>query len=243
MPVYPQILIESRTVKGNVRVDGSEAFHLTRVLRARKGSKFIGFDGAGRGWLCEVREVKRANVEAIIVEELPGQSKPRPEVTIAIGIIKGQRMDSAVEKAAELGAAAIIPLITRYTAIRPNPGRLERWRSIALAAVKQSRRFHLPVIMDPMDLPDALAYGSSLGQTWAFDLNPAGIPVGDIRREESIPDKLTLLIGPEGGFSVEESTTFDQWGVVRVSLGNHPLRTETAVAVSLGLINFLYSRS
>jgi len=217
-------------------VIGEEAAHLAKVLRAGTGFRFVAFNGNGRGWLAETTNVRAQRVEARLLEELASEPVPAVSLTVAVGIVKGARMDWAVEKAAELGARRFIPLLTRYSAVQPGEGKLARWRSIAVAAAKQSRRFSLMEVASPCRLAEFLS-AAKIMITWIFDADDSAEPFCNKVASQLSHNELTVVIGPEGGFSDDERETMNRYSLTRIRLGSHPLRTETAVTVTLGLLN------
>jgi len=148
----PLVLVDSPPHGGEIVVSGSEAHHLISVLRARVGFEFVAFDGVGSGWQVEIACLKGKTAVGRVVEALPCEPLPSVAVTVAVGVVKGQRMDYAVEKTAETGAVRFIPLLTDYGVITPGAGKAERWRAVALAAVKQSRRLRLMQVTEPAAL-------------------------------------------------------------------------------------------
>jgi 16S rRNA (uracil1498-N3)-methyltransferase len=217
-----------------ILLTGDEARHLTGSLRAGPGFRFIAATGNGRGWQAEVVSIHGGRVEARAWDELPPEGGAALQLTVAVGIVKGQRMDWAVEKAAEMGAARFIPLATKFGVVAPGVGKLERWRKIALSAAKQSRRLTLMHVDEQLEFSDLLAFPAPL---MAFD--PSGKPISQLESEPGFrrPDPvLTAVVGPEGGFSPAELAAFESAAAILVSLGDHPLRTETAVVAALQVL-------
>lgn len=230
----PFILTSPPDAAGLLIVTGDEAVHLIRALRASPGDRFTAFDGKGRGWLATITSVSKSEVRAAVTSNLLIETPPALRVTVAVGAVKGPRMEWAVEKAAELGATRLIPLLTKFGVVEPGEGRVRRWRAIALAAAKQSRRLRLMEIAEP--LPLNRFCGDLLRPTCVFDWTPEAAPRSDLRSEMGNLGELTIVIGPEGGFSDRERESLRLAGASFVTLGEHPLRTETAVAVALGAV-------
>ena len=239
----PPFILSSTSKRGQiVIVEGDEAKHLLTVLRFRTGDRFIGFDGAGNGWLTEIVSVDRRSVHGRIVDRLPKEQEPRPALTMAVGCVKGRRMDWAVEKAAELGAHRLIPLITEFSVVDPGTGKFNHWQAVALSAAKQSRRFHLMVVDPPLTIVQLLTQKIQ-GAAWFMHHGIDNLLTADVIKTIVTEPALMVIIGPEGGFSPLEIELIEKFGVSRVSLGDHPLRTETAVAVTTGMIMNLAAKS
>ncbi len=226
---------------GEFIISGEQAHHLTKVLRAGSGYRFVGFDGKGNGWRAEVVSTDKKRVCARIIEPVQDILQSSYGFTVAVGIIKGNRMDWAVEKAAELGAIQFIPLLSRYSVVSPGEGRIKRWKTVALSAAKQSHRFRLMDVTTPMTIDEAIQNGLNdpNSKLCLLDVGTGSVPLSDLWNElvkQKEFTRLTLFIGPEGGFSDDELNLFKQSKVPVVSIGHKPLRTETAVTVALGTL-------
>lgn len=232
----PFILTYPPDENGVIHMPDDEAAHLLKVLRFAIGDIFIAFDGCGRGWRAEIVSVdKKKAVTARVLSDIPRSLDPLP-IDIAVGSIKGPRMDWAVEKAAELGAAKFIPLKSRYAVVEPGEGRARRWKNIALAAAKQSRRLSLMEISNPLSVVDIPF--QKYDQTMVFDLDINDSSSRKSGNNSSSSSTSLVIIGPEGGFSQEEREIFRANDAEFFSLGAHPLRTETAVTAALTFVRF-----
>lgn len=230
---------------------GDQARHLSRVLRAQPGMEFDVVAG-GRAWLARISAIDRDSVQFTLVREL--ELAPALPVTLLLSIFKFDRMEWAIEKAVELGAGRIVPVLAERTEkhlAHAADKRVERWRRIGLEAAKQSRRSDLPEIADPARLPDILSRGEPSGT----GADAAGQPTAPLRIllsevEEDQPllrilDKgigaggreILLAIGPEGGWTPTELGLFSNAGWHSASLGPRILRVETAAIAALAVIN------
>ncbi len=249
----PFILVEQMTGGGELKVAKNEVGHLVKVLRAESGFMITAFDGQGNGWLAEVSTFRgrddspihrggsalpfENDVTCKILETLPAESPGRLRLSVGVGIVKGSRMDGAVEKASELGAETFIPLLTERTVVKPGVGKVERWRNIALASAKQSRRLLLMRVASPVSLKEFICSSlNSCSDVWAMHNGDGTRHITDYFREIELPISLTVLIGSEGGFSDLEIELFRNSEIPLVNMGCRPLRTETAVVVSLGTL-------
>ncbi len=220
---------------GCFTVSNQESRHLSTVLRAREGYRFIAFNGAGKSCLAEIVEASRGKINAKVLERLEDESPPEPFLILAVGVVKGNRMDWAIEKAAETGVHSFIPLLTEFSVVDPKDGKIDRWHGIALAAAKQSRRKWLMQIHQPIEFDDLLNDCVEI-PTVLLDTATNCMPVKEFLNTHKISKGLRLIIGPEGGFSEAEIARCQSLKLPIISIGSHPLRTETAVAVSAGII-------
>lgn len=217
-----------------------------QVLRLQPGAPLRLFDGEGGEWDAEVLVMGRKAVQArALVHHDIERELPRP-VTLALGMPANERMDTLIEKATELGAAAIQPLVCERSVLRVAGERAERkaahWQAVAVAACEQCGRNRVPPVHAPLPLREWLATlpASSVdAQAWLLSLEPDALPLAARLADAARASGLTLLSGPEGGLSDSEHTLARQHGFVPVSLGPRVLRAETAPLAVLACIGAL----
>ena len=225
---------------------GDEAKHLAQVLRIRAGERVTVFDGCGRRAEAEVLKVARDQISLKLGEPITPQP-PRPAITLAQAIPKGKNMDLIVQKAVELGVAAIQPLVTKNTIVHPGEGKSDKWRRTALEACKQCGQDTLPAIDDPLPFDHWLASGGAGAPSVANSLNliaslaPGARPLRETLRSHPTTAAATLLIGPEGDFTPDETSAALAAGFLPVSLGSIVLRVETATLFCLSALRYEYS--
>ncbi len=218
------------------RLRGSEARHLASVLRLSGGATVELFDATGMLYQGRVLRASPALVEVEITGRRR-QSSPVPSpITLAMGLIKGKKMDMLVRRATELGVARFIPLETRYCENRGRRDRqLDRWQRIVLQACKQCRRITPMRVDAPHPLAD-LDTRDHRHRIMAWeDEDQGGFPAG-LATE---PGPICLLVGPEGGFHPDEVAWARQQGFVRVSLGPLVLPAETAALTAVAIAGHL----
>jgi 16S rRNA (uracil1498-N3)-methyltransferase len=221
--------------RGEAELDGEEAEHLTRVLRAEVGQQYEICDGA-RLYLSEIVEARKHSVRFRILEELPA-SEPGVRISLMVSLIKFERFEWMIEKATELGVETIVPV----QAERSEKGlelaarkRIERWRKIARAAGQQSRRVHLPEILPPVEVARAL---SCEGRRIYLEEAP-GCPL--LLKAVSNPkagETAAILVGPQGGWTDRERSQLVAASWAPVSLGPQILRTETAAIAAVAVLS------
>lgn len=215
---------------------GDEARHLAQVLRAKPGDSVTVFDGKGRRANAELLTVSRDRV-SLRLGEIVDSGPPRPAITLAQAIPKGKTMDLIVQKAVELGVSAIQPLVTRNTVVRPGEGKSDKWRRVALEACKQCGQDWLPEIADPLTIESWL--GAAEGDLKIIASLVRGTrSFRDVLRSVSHATAVTLLIGPEGDFTSEETAAAIASGFRPVSLGTNVLRSETAALFALVAVRY-----
>ena len=218
-----------------------EAHHLARVLRLRAGDEVAVFDGNGREYRARVESAARDRVLVRTLDPLPIPAAPRVAVTLVLAILTGRSMDDAVRDATMMGVASLVPVLTEHTDVKAGIAQraetLERWQRIALASVKQCGRATVPAIATPRDFKDALT-GLQAPTKLLFAEPSLDVPTQPLRQALSgaVPDRLDVLIGPEGGWSSSEVAAAVGAGCVPVSLGTLTIRAEAMPVAALAAI-------
>ena len=214
----------------------AELHHALHVLRLRAGDGVEVFDGAGRRAAATVSRIGRNEAAVTVGDIVTVSARPSPAVNMAFALPKGERLDWLLEKAAELGAASLRPIVFE----RSLGGREElsdakrgRWMAHCVSAAKQSCLDFLPELREPMDLAEFLLLPDN-GLVLAGDLSAGACTM---RQALASPAPLiTLLVGPEGGLSVAELEQVRRAGVRLVRLGSTTLRIETAALALLAAV-------
>jgi len=235
--MIPRVLFAARLSEGEEAVlDPEPSHYLARVLRLRPGDPVQLFDGAGGRCNAVVEDAspKRARLRVVAIEP-PGPESPL-RITLAQCVSGPEKMDWTVEKAVELGAAAIQPLVSRRSVVRWDDERarrrLEHWRRLVVAACMQCGRDRLPALGAPMSLADWLE-GRPRTATAVVLAPGAPQALSDLAVDGS---DLDLLVGPEAGLSDEEIAAAQAHGFVTVALGPRVLRTETAGLAAIAVL-------
>ncbi len=223
----PRLFVRAPLVEGaRVDLDSGQANYLGNVLRLKPGAELLVFDGTSGEWLARIAEAGRKRI-ALLVERQTREAESVPDVWLAFAPVKRSQTDWLIEKATELGAARLIPVMTRRTIAERV--RLERLEAIAIEAAEQCGRTRLPDISEPMPLAHLLQNRASSRTLYFAD--EAG---GERPAEVFTPGPAVILIGPEGGFSDEERAAICAApNAVAVSLGPRILRAETAALAAL----------
>jgi 16S rRNA (uracil1498-N3)-methyltransferase len=219
---------------------GAQAEHMARVLRTQPGMEADVVAG-GHVFHAEVAAVTPTEVRFNLIAEV--QADPALPVTLTISIYKFDHMEWALEKATELGVAAVAPVIARRTekhlALAAEK-RAERWRRIVHEAAQQSRRSDVPLIYDPAPLSERVRAASKASRIVLAEQERTttlrhALDEAVAAAEEEMPT-LEIAIGPEGGWAPEEEALFDANGWCAASLGPRILRAETAAIAALAVI-------
>ncbi len=227
---------------GIARVTGAEAHHMRDVMRIAPGETITLLDANGLEYSASLERYSRAGAELRVIATR--QAPPRARVILAQAIIKGPRMDFVIEKAAELGATELWPIICARGLVRaPGAERHARWNRLALAASKQC------MLAPPMRVREAIDFRGLIGDAPHQTLSEscrlicvAGAePIGAIL-ERAKPGAMLIAIGPEGDFDSNELAAASAAGFVAVGLGPARLRSETAALAALAIAGQFLAR-
>jgi 16S rRNA (uracil1498-N3)-methyltransferase len=221
-----RFFIPAPPVSGRAVLSGEEARHLAKVLRAAVGDTVSLFDGSGREWPARVVAIGRERVDLETDDPLVTPAAGGPRLTLAVALPKGERQKWMVEKLTELDVARLVPLKTTRGVAEATAAACTRLERVVIEACKQCGRNTLLEIAPPRTIAAVIAEAPAgtrlvIAQPGGSALDPAPIATHVI-----------ALVGPEGGFTDDELAAAKQAGAIRISLGPHILRVETA-AVAL----------
>ncbi len=230
----------------SVVVDGDEGFHAANVRRIRSGEELDLGDGVGAMAHCVIEDVGKARLTARVLERWTVEPTT-PTVTVVQAIPKSDRSELAIELATEAGADAFVAwqaarCVARWDGGRADKG-MRRWRAVARAAARQSRRPHIPSVTGVATTDALLAEMREAvprGATVLALHESAAEPLTKLSLAQA--ESLILVIGPEGGITDDEIAALSAAGAQSVRLGPTVLRTSTAAAVALGALGALTSR-
>jgi 16S rRNA (uracil1498-N3)-methyltransferase len=210
----------------SVALDAGQANYLGNVLRMGMGGELLLFDGASGEWLARIAEAGKKRM-TLSVERKTREPEVIPDVWLAFAPVKRAQTDWLVEKATELGAARLIPVMTQRTVAERV--RLERLEAIAIEAAEQCGRTRLPHIAEPRPLKRLLDEREAARTLYLAD-EAGGARAADAFR----PTPALILVGPEGGFTADERAAVRAAAnAVAISLGPRILRAETAALAAL----------
>lgn len=226
-----------------VTIGGSDANHLARSLRARRGDKITAVDATGNCAVLELIDFDKETIKARRISEIK-KINAEKKIILADCLPKQNRFDNIIEKATELGVEKIEPLISERTIARPGGARenskRERWQRIAKEAAEQCARDTIPEIGDIRELDAWLKEITPLDENtillfcWENEKTTTAREVLSYCRDKNI----IVLIGPEGGFSEREVDKIKSAGGLSVTLGKRILKTDTAAISVLAMINY-----
>jgi 16S rRNA (uracil1498-N3)-methyltransferase len=231
---YSPVPIGAGSAQTAIELDERAAHHATRVLRLAVGDAITLFDGTGGEFEARLERIDRRGASVRVLRFVQVERESPLAVTLALAVAANDAMDSALRKATELGVTSIQPLVTARSSPLPAGERADRrlahWRQVAIAACEQCGRNRIPDVAPPQPFAD-----------WLREWTESGvILVPAVRRSLAAiaqpGSKFALLVGPEGGFDPREIAAAQANGFASLALGPRVLRTETAAAAGLAIV-------
>ena len=224
-----------------VQFPDDTARQVRSVLRLRPGQRVIGLDNEGFAYTLELVEVGQ-QVRAAVVERTPATGEPRTRLTLYLGLTQREKFEFVLQKAVELGAAAVVPVITSRALVqdaRDVEKKTERWQRILQEAAEQSGRGRIPALGAPLRFDAAVqaARGSHDLALIAWEEEDS-LSLGAALASAEQRGRVAVFVGPEGGFSEEEIGLAQEAGVQPVTLGPRILRMETAAMAAVALVMY-----
>jgi 16S rRNA (uracil1498-N3)-methyltransferase len=213
-------------------IEEDESKHILRVLRKSEGELIWVADGVDRAYEAVIRSIHPQSVECEILSVHERLNEPEIEVSLAVAVLKNpSRMEWLIEKGTELGIRRFIPVATSRSVVQSS--KENRWKKIALAAMKQSGRCYLPQIYPITEMDSVISHASVFDlKIIPYENTDEALFIAEALRHRQKPTSALIVIGPEGGFAEEEIHSAEQAGFIQVSLGKRRLRTETAALVA-----------
>lgn len=233
---FPAPLQPPTAADNSLNLPSTIQHHWVTVLRANVGDQAVLFDGYGGEYLAELIQIDKKSAQVRLLEFNPDNRSPAYVVTLGLVMSKGDRMDYAIQKATELGVTSIQLLTSERCEMRlkyeRDQKKIEHWQAIAIAACEQCGLNLLPPILAPLSL-----------ETWCADNTDALKLVLALQQQQSplakqLPQRISLLVGAEGGLTEAEIAHSEQHGFARWQLGERVLRTETAPVVALATLHY-----
>ncbi len=240
-----RFFVPSETFAGDsVTIDGDLFRHMAKVLRLKQGAPVLLADGTGQEFTGTIRTIGKESLVVALQEiSVPPALENGPSITLYQGLPKGDKMDLIIQKATELGVAEIVAFRGARSVPRIRQGeedaKVARWQRIAREAARQSGRASIPAVSLAGGVEEALSVAGHSIRLLLWEEER------DTRLKETLarfplPESIALVVGPEGGLSVEEADRAKECGFIPVSLGKRIVRTETAGLAMLAILQFYW---
>ncbi|MBR6681989.1 MAG: 16S rRNA (uracil(1498)-N(3))-methyltransferase [Clostridia bacterium] len=240
---YPRFFVLSEKINGSViTLDGESAQHVSRSLRMRAGEKIVVCDENKNEYECELASFTSDTVEAKIMDMKRSVSEPLYNAVVYQACPKGDKMDSIVQKAVELGACGIVAFVSDRCIAKYDgtsfPKKCARWQKIALEAAKQSGRGSVPFVRWLPNIGAAIEEAAMSNVALVCYEEEDKLTLKELLKKNKGAQSISFIIGPEGGLSANEVDMCREKGIHAVTLGNRILRTETASSYVLSCLSY-----
>lgn len=220
---------------------GREAHHALHVVRVRRGESITVLDGAGHEMLCDVQQSDRDKIRLCVRERKNAAPLPS-QITLLQALPKGKLIESIIQKAAELGTARVVPLLSERAVVhfhdKEAARKAAKWQLVAMEAMKQCGAPWLLQVETPMTPAQFLARKENFELALVGSLQPDARHPREFFRELNRPKSAAIWIGPEGDFTAKELDAIQGAGARPITLGPLILRTETAATYCLSILNY-----
>ena len=232
----PRFFVDEKPINGVLSIFGEDARHIARSLRMAVGEKITVCSG-GVDYLCELKKISDATVTCEVISEEISR-EPSVKLTLFQALPKQDKLELIIQKAVELGACEVVPVMTKRCIARPEKGqfdkKLERLQRISLEAAKQSGRGIIPTVSGIIDFDECLRRLKECELALICYEKQGGKRLSELSFEGV--KHIGLFIGSEGGFEAQEAEKAVEYGTVPVWLGDRILRCETAPIASIAVI-------
>jgi 16S rRNA (uracil1498-N3)-methyltransferase len=226
-----------------ISILGEDAFHIARSLRMAVGDSLTVCDGDGRDYDCTLAKIRDDRVDCEIENSMPCPAEPPYKATVYQALVKGERLDVAIQKSVEFGASAIVPFESSRCIVRmkgeKEGSKSQRRRRIASEAAKQCGRGIIPTVAEPVSFADMITEAAKADLAiFCYEKEGErmlGTTLESLRANP--PKSVAIVVGPEGGFSPEEALKAENAGLLLLGLGKRILRTESAAAFVLACLS------
>ena len=240
-----RFFVEKEKISENrIVIEGADAHHIARSLRMAEGDEATVCDGCGKEYRCTLVRIRDEECVCEIIEETNSKNESPVSITLCMAYPKGDKLETVIQKAVELGADRIIPFESSRCIKRPKAEKADkvtaRLSRIAEEAAKQCGRAKIPDVTSPVSYKTMLGMaGESELRLFCYE-SEDGLTIKNALSEREKPKSIAVIVGSEGGFSPEEVRDARDSGCLSVSLGERILRCETAPAFALSVISYEY---
>lgn len=240
----PRFFVDSSKIgEGSLLIEGEDARHISYSLRMAVGDTVTVSDGEGTDYECRIAAMDGETVRAEILHTHPGATESPAKIRLYMAFPKGDKLETVVQKAVELGASEIIPFVSERCVRRPEAAKAEkqtaRLQRIATEAAKQCGRSLLPKVGLPLSFAEMLRDTSEL-RLFCYEGEEAQSLKSVLSRLETVPATVAVTVGSEGGFSPREAREAKDAGFLSVHLGPRILRCETAPDFALSALCYRF---
>ena len=239
----PRFFVDKNKIEENrILIDGADAHHIARSLRMAEGDEAIICDGMGGEYRCTLTRIRDEECECSIIEALDSGAESPVSITLCMAYPKGDKLETVIQKAVELGCDRIIPFESSRCIKRPKAEKAEkqtaRLQRIAEEAAKQCGRARIPAVCPPVSFKQMLLEATESELSLLCYENENGFSIKDALKNAKEKKSISVIVGAEGGFAPDEVVEAIDSGCLSVTLGPRILRCETAPLFALTAISY-----
>ncbi len=241
----PRFFTPSDNISDDViTIKGDDAHHIARSLRMAEGDEITVCDMHGYEHTCRLTRIRDEECECQILSSKKGETEPPVRITLYMAYPKGDKLETVVQKAVELGASEIVPFESSRCIKRPKADKADkttaRLQRIAEEAAKQCGRSALPTVTQPTDFKKAITEAAKADLPLFCYEGDGTKPIRQILEEHPTAATVSVMVGCEGGFSLDEASAAIAAGLIPTGLGKRILRCETAPSYALSCISYFF---
>ena len=241
----PRFFVKKELIAdGKIYIKDADAHHIARSLRMAEGDSVTVSDGEGKEYSCRLSRIRDEECECEILSEEIGKTEPPVEITLCMAYPKGDKLETVIQKAVELGASRILPFESSRCIKRPKAEKIDkqlaRLSKIAEEAAKQCGRSKIPEVLSPVGYEKMLKIAEECELTLFCYEAEEEFSLKNVLKSRTRPASCAVIVGSEGGFSEEEARLAAESGAITVSLGKRILRCETAPDYALSALSYEY---
>ncbi len=227
-----------------ITIKGDDARHIARSLRMAEGDEITVCDMHGYEHTCRLTRIRDEECECLILSSKKGETESPVHITLYMAYPKGDKLETVVQKAVELGASKIVPFESSRCIKRPKADKADkttaRLQRIAEEAAKQCGRSILPTVTAPVDFKSAVSAAAKADLPLFCYEGDGTRPIRQILDEHPSATTVSVVVGCEGGFSLDEASTAIAAGLIPTGLGKRILRCETAPSYALSCLSYYF---
>lgn len=241
----PRFFVPSQNIEGDIiTITGDDARHIARALRMAEGDSITVCDMHGGEHLCRLTRIRDEACECAVLESKTGENEPPFPITLYMAYPKGDKLEIVVQKAVELGACRIVPFESSRCIKKPKAEKQDkqtaRLQRIAEEAAKQCGRSRLPEVAPPVSFKEMLNMAKRDALSLFCYEGDGGKSLRELLEDTPTPPSVSVIVGCEGGFSLDEANEAIAAGCTSVTLGPRILRCETAPSYALSALSYRY---
>ena len=237
----PRFFVDKNNIEENrILICGADAHHIARSLRMAEGDEAVVCDGSSSEYRCNLTRIRDEECECQIIETVKSEAESPVRITLCMAYPKGDKLETVIQKAVELGCDKIVPFESSRCIKRPKAEKAEkqtaRLQRIAEEAAKQCGRARIPLVTQPMSFKQMLEEAKQSDLSLICYENEDGFSIKDALKNEKSVSSIAIIVGAEGGFAQDEIVLACEAGAKSITLGKRILRCETAPLFALTAI-------